>query len=248
MDFLKALAVFFISPFNVAVFLTAAGFIAQRTERTRAAKRCWLAASVIVLIFSQRYVSDVLLYPLEHMPTLNKADNIKPELIFTPGCYFNTEGDVSTISRWSECSLQRLVQASILARRHDVPVIVTGGHFLADRDVSYAHQAETFLLELGMNENKIKTVGKGTTTQTEIDAIGPLIKNKSVMVVSSATHATRLKMMMVKEVREYYFYPVDFHSSGKLKPYISLPSIDALESSRSALYEYVAILKAIVLS
>jgi hypothetical protein len=49
--------------------------------------------------------------------------------------------------------------------------------------------------------------------------------------------------MLIGKSNHVAFFPVDYSSSGNLTPRITLPSIYALEATRRALYEYLAIAK-----
>lgn len=199
----------------------------------------------MLLVASQPYTADLILYPLEHSD--RNADESRgfsdADILFTPACYYSTFGDVSEMSRWSECSLQRLTRSAQLSIELRVPIVITGGNFLHDRSVNYATKAEQLLQSLGIQPENIIVVGKGTNTLEEVEHIKHLINQKRVLLVTSATHIERSKHLLEKWSKSVVTAPVDFHSSGKLTPFIKTPSINAIERIQIALYEYGARIK-----
>lgn len=202
-------------------------------------------AFLYLFITSQPYFSDLLLYPLEHavQPTEPDILHNNAEVIVVPGCYYFTKGEMTEISRWPPCSLQRLVQASELSNNLKIPILVTGGFFLQGAKESYASKATSLLLSLGVPESQLVTVSKGTDTASEVDAIKHLVKDKNVVLVTSATHIQRASVLISEYSASVFYAPVDYHSNGTLIPYFSLPSLSALQRVQHALYEYGAWIK-----
>lgn len=196
----------------------------------------------MTLLTTQPYVADLLLYSLEYdLPQTNTLKESKnADFIVTPACYYSTIGKVSEISRWSHCSLQRLVQASKLSKELDKPILVTGGNFLHDPDTNYSLKAYDLLLDLGVPRKNLILVAKGTNTASEIESIKGYIIKKNVILVTSATHVRRASMLLSEYCNEISIFPVDFHSSGRLTPYIKLPSLSAMRRVEIAMYEYGA--------
>lgn len=187
-------------------------------------------------------MSNLLLYPLEHA-NLEAQEKQKTDYIVVLACYYNTEGQIPEISRWSHCSLERLVEAVKKHKQTGAIIVLSGGKFLENKDVIYSEKAKHFLISLGVPPSKIISTKTGNNTQKEIRSIKYLIDNKNIVLITSSTHILRVS----KELREITnftdFVPVDYHSDGDLTPYLSLPSITALESTRLALYEYLALVK-----
>lgn len=193
-------------------------------------------------------MADLALYPLEHRYRLanQQNENSNVDVIFTPACYYFTLGKVTEISRWSECSLQRLVRSAQLSNELQAPVIVTGGNFLHDKSVNYAEKAKQFLLSLNIAAERIIVIGEGTNTAEEIKNIRGFVKDKNVLLVTSATHVKRCKALLEQHRATVVFATVDFHSSGDLTPYLKTPSVDAILRIQKALYEYGASIKQII--
>jgi len=244
---IKALVLELISPLKLSFILLLLSLIARSTGKyTKVAHRLVMIALIWLLIWSQPYSADLLLYPLERniTATNNPVEEVKnPDYIVVLACYYNTEGVIPEISRWSHCSLQRLVQAALLQTKLNTKILLTGGYFLEDEKTNYSLKAEEFLISLGVSPKSIISTSKGTTTQEEIASIKDKIYQKKVLVVTTATHVRRVSNEFEGITRELFFFPVDYHSNGNLTPYLTLPSLAALDASRSAFYEYLALIK-----
>jgi uncharacterized SAM-binding protein YcdF (DUF218 family) len=243
----KALVIELISPLQTSLFLVFMAALAKCILRSnKLASKLVYASLIWLLTWSQPYSADLLLYPLERgqkVKRLQYSAHKTQNYILVLACYYNTEGYIPEISRWSNCSLQRLVQTARLYKQTKSTVIVSGGHFLENKKTSYSQKAKAFLVSLGVPRDKIITTDKGTTTQEEIISASQFITNKSLLVVTSATHVLRVSNELQEFTKEAAFHPVDYHSAGELTPYLSMPSLSALIASRAAFYEYLALLK-----
>ncbi|TAP29458.1 hypothetical protein KUL49_06385 [Alteromonas sp. KUL17] len=53
----------------------------------------------------------------------------------------------------------------------------------------------------------------------------------------------RASLLLSEHCNEINIFPVDFHSSGSLAPYLKIPSVSAMRRVEIALYEYGARVK-----
>ncbi len=242
MDILKFIVVSLTSPIVLCFALCALGLLFGLAG-LKAVRRTLMSLSVLwILLCSQPYVSDLMLYPLEHkfpQPSLTT----QTDYIHVLGCYYDTDGDMSEISRWSECSLQRYIEAFRIYQNTNTKIIVSGGYFLKDKEINYAERAAELLYSLGVPSSHVVVIPEGTTTSEEIALVLARFSDATLGAVSSATHLTRLKMMYRNHSSPVVLFPVDFHSSGDLTWSIKLPSIIALNGVQRALYEFFAIVK-----
>ncbi|MFZ8198252.1 YdcF family protein [Alteromonas portus] len=155
---------------------------------------------------------------------------------------------MSEISRWSHCSLQRLVQASKLSKQLNKPILVTGGNFLHDPDINYSQKAYDLLVDLGVSRKNLIFVAEGTDTASEVESIKSYITKKNVILITSATHVKRASLLLSEYCNEINTFPVDFHSSGSLTPYFKMPSVSAMGRVEIAMYEYGARIKYFLLN
>nr|WP_242479413.1 YdcF family protein [Lamprobacter modestohalophilus] len=175
-------------------------------------------------------------------------NRVEPELeyaksfIYPLACYYSDKGDVPEISRWAECSLQRLTAAARLYHQYQGKILVTGGKNNSHKNVSYAEKAAALLVSLGVRKQDIMLIERGGTTAGEITAAMAFLKDRPTLIISSATHIRRIRLL-VDNRQNVSFYPVDFISLGNLTPRLEIPSILALEAARRAFYEYIALAK-----
>ncbi|WP_231129126.1 YdcF family protein [Alteromonas mediterranea] len=248
MDYLKQITLLLISPLTISVLLILLSYAFKRANHLNIGKQMLLMGTFVLMVCSQPWVANILLYPLEYNSKLyNSSDLTKSDAIFVPACYYQTQYDLPEVSRWHECSIQRLIQAKILSDELKIPIIVTGGNFLADKDVIYSEKAKQFLEMLGVIPSKVISIPEGTDSQSEVDALTHSLKYSSLITVTSATHQYRLAQLLENANINSEFIQVDFQSSGELKPFLTVPSILALERTRRAIYEYLAIAKYYVL-
>lgn len=216
--------------------------VATKYRWIRASRNLKCFAIVWILLCSQPYFSDLLLYPLEK-PVGSQRQKEKPDVIFVLACYYSTEGDVSEIARWSECSLQRNVEAARLHFQTGSPILITGGYFLYDEDVNFSDKAMALFRSLNINAEYLIATREGTTTAEEIKSARKWLEDRNVWVVSSASHIKRLDKMLKPIAKNVAFFPVDFQTKGSLTPYLTFPSQVALENTRRAFYAYLADIK-----
>lgn len=246
MDVLQKAFTMMTSPLHVFFLLGICALLTHH-KYSRFSKLTAKFALIYLVITTQPYFADLILYPLEHKQEYysKEKNSNNVDYIFTPACYYSTHGDVTEVSRWAECSLQRLVRSAQLSKELNVPIIISGGNFLFDKSVIYADKASELLISLGVSKSLIIPRRSGTSTQEEIGNVAPLVKNKTVILVTSATHIQRCNYLFTvnTQLKSLLFAPVDYQSSGELNPYISFPSLYAAVRVQKALYEYGAWIK-----
>lgn len=242
MDIVKIVVVSLTSPIVFCFFLWVIGLLCGLAGRKKLRKVVMTFSLLWLMLCSQPYFGDLLLHPLEHQLPHPNLDT-KTDYIHVLGCYYDTLGTIPEISRWSECSLQRNIEAFRIYQKTGSKIIVTGGNFLMDKNVNYAERAAELLYSLGVPKKDIVVLSEGTTTSEEIERVLTRFPDATLSAVSSATHLTRLNMMYQRHSSPVILFPVDFVSTGELRPSLKLPSITALVSVQKALYEYLAIAK-----
>lgn len=244
MDVLKHIVVALTSPLVFAVVLLILGWGLAVLKYPHCSRRCRVFAFIWLAIFSQPYASNLLLHPLEHKNGIDTS-TVPTDYIHVLACYYNSSGNITEVSRWSECSLQRNVEALRLYRASESQskIIVTGGNFLEEKETNYAAKAAAFFISLGVPPSDIIVLPHGKNTYEEVNAVLNFKKSGTLKVVSSATHLTRLSLLYASIGHEVSYQPVDFHSNGSLTPFLELPSVYALNNAQHAFYEYFALAK-----
>ena len=241
---LKQLALFLINPLNLCVILLAASVVLRKRNRG-SARVCLISGISILLLSSQFFVSDLLLRPLEGFAKKQQPQQSSYAFIAPLACFYDTSSTHIEVSKWSECSLQRLIQAAIEYEKrgnNETKIILTGGYFLHDKSIGYADKAKEFLVSLGIDQEAIIAINNGTSTTEELTYIKQFIENKDTLIISSATHLYRINEQ-VRQRANIDLIAVDFISSGVNEFYINYPSPSAIQNCQHALYEYSALLR-----
>jgi uncharacterized SAM-binding protein YcdF (DUF218 family) len=242
----KSVVLVLISPLKFAFILCLFAILSRVFKRSKFERIFFGVAIGWVLVFSQPYVADLLLFPLEYA----QKEEVPPSLsnqssryVFPLACYYQTHTTIPEISRWPECSLLRMLMAKNLAQHYDAKIIVTGGFFLHDKNVNYAERAAHFFIQQGWPKNQLLVQKTGSNTREELLAVKSIVHNSPVIIVTSATHTYRVERLAEDLNINAKVVSASYNSGGKLTPYLRLPSAEALLQSQSAFYEYLAILK-----
>lgn len=242
----KSLALILISPLKLAFVFCVIAILCRLLKRSKLERFFYGLSVTWLMVFSQPYVADLLLFPLEYSQTNETEPGLSSQsadFVLPLACYYQTHTTIPEISRWPECSLLRMLMAKNLAHKYHAELVVTGGFFLQDETVNYAERAAHFFLQQGWPDNKLHIQRMGTNTREELTAVKSLINDASIIIVTSATHTYRVKRLAEDLGINATVISASYNSGGKLKPYIRLPSAEALLQSQSAFYEYLAILK-----
>lgn len=249
MELLNTLAKLSASPivqFFVLITIGAAVKIAKpKSKRVDFLSTCIHSCAVLWLFLcSQPMFSNWLIAPLEQYSPIVKESNSKLEnsdQILVLACYHVTQEQLPDVSRWPPCAMQRLIQAKLLNKKWNLPIVLTGGYFLKNHKASYAKEAADFLVSQGVARSQIKIVPKGENTLTELTAAFPE-KNKSTIIISSASHMTRVEYYLnYLDIKQYLLVPVDHLQKEKPRFILRLPRISSLIRAERAIYEYFAL-------
>lgn len=244
LEFLKSVVLTLSSPLSVMSILFIFVLFLSYTTRSKITKKINFVAILAFLCLSQPWIANLVLYPLEFAEfDSDSFDSLRPTVIFVPACYYDSKSRITEISKWHECSLQRLVQAKVLSDRHGIPIVVTGANFLHDKNVFFASKAKELLERIGVNSNLVFEIPLGVDTYSEVLAFSSLYKEHKVIAVTSATHRIRLCSILSDLNVTATIVSVDYQSSGEVRPFLSMPSAIALEGIRKAIYEYLALIK-----
>lgn len=144
----------------------------------------------------------------------------------------------------------RLLTAARQARKHHVPVLITGGQVFAD-GANEAELSANILRDLGLPEEQIIVEPQARTTQENAEYTAKICEErgyKSVLLVTSAMHMPRSKYFFNRYVdREktwVYTYPCDYtlNPNSEFSVCRFVPQLEAFSISCSALHEYVGLI------
>jgi uncharacterized SAM-binding protein YcdF (DUF218 family) len=205
----------------------------------------WLTgASLCWLFLTSQYVfSNWLLHPLEYKYPAIKANNKEwqqIDAILVLGCYYYDTPELPLMSNWPQCSLSRLLQAKLMNDQKNTPIYVSGGHFLLDKNISYAEKAAELLTQFQVKD--AIPLSAGTNTYTELLAFHQHYGDIPLAIVSSATHMRRVKILANKVgLTQVVLIPVEHLSNPSNPLTLNAPSLNSVYYSQRALYEYFAL-------
>lgn len=200
----------------------------------------WLISSFcLFLLASMPPVADRLLYPIENQYDALNTIPRNSEYIVVLGCAHISDETMPALSQLKDCSLARINEAVRLYRQKpDLTIITSGsGHGQSESNAQIVKRAA---IELGVPANKILTENYPLDTEEEAQLIGPRVKGKGVILVTSASHMPRA----VKFFRQYgtevtpaptQFLVKDFYGEKTWGYYMPRP--DALYKTSRVVYE-----------
>ncbi|WP_284217225.1 YdcF family protein [Agaribacter marinus] len=230
-------------------------FACLRKVKKHSVKKIVVSAPIFafswIMLCSQTWFSYLVTQPLESYSKAVQSQYMEVSddyYIHVLACYYQDNSDIPMISRWSDCSLKRLVQAVLLHKKSGATIVLTGGRFIPESDVVYAEKAYALLLELGVDEDKIIALSVGTNTKEEVLAIKRRLSNKAKLaLVSSTTHTERLhKLVLQAGFTNFKFFSVG-HMNGEFdwSYAFGLNHFNLIRTER-AFYEYGAQIKSAI--
>lgn len=242
------LALILISPINQSILGIAIAFILLRFTKIKPwVGKCFMWFSLAwVGLCSQYFFSYLLIEPLEKAFPPVKVENVEwksADAIWVLACYHFDAESLPLVSQFNHCSIERLLHAANMYRVKAIPIYLTGADFNQNSKLSHASQASKLLVALGVNEQDIIIVNKGRNTWSEANALANKTRNKKLAVISSATHGFRLTSILSKLNIDFIFVPVHYATKSDYRFKINAPSIQALDRTERAFYEYGALVK-----
>ena len=224
------------------IFFLALLFLARlawlRGERF-AAKGVALIVAVFYLL-STYLVADVLMGALEHAyePPENPAGDV---IIMLGGGAFSDVLDVDGEGALTASPSARLLTAVRLARKLDLPILVSGGQVFQESGKE-ALLAKRTLLSLGVPEDRILVEGESQNTVQNAAYTARILKEHGLerpILVTSAFHMKRSVLNYEKLGIEVVPYPTDYMTNRHpIFHCVKLaPSADALRTNATVLQE-----------
>jgi uncharacterized SAM-binding protein YcdF (DUF218 family) len=224
------------------LLLMLAGFILLRRHRN--AGRVLIAAGIVLLYaLSLNPVADRLIKPLEASYLPLSEDLVKADAIVVLGGGARDLSWVPAGPEPSEGSLERLVGAVQLARKHHLPLVMSGG--TGDPKpgtVLEANAMANVAIRLGIPAKDIVIENRSRNTWENAEAVQKLLPGKTVVLVTSAFHMRRSLAMFKKQGFSVLPAPVGYRSltrHGSFTDY--LPQASALATSSMAIAEHFSL-------
>jgi uncharacterized SAM-binding protein YcdF (DUF218 family) len=251
---LKKVVSFWLMPLPLCIALLVVGlFLARRSGRRPRLGRCLAAAGAALLIlFSNRFVSNRLLAPLEDrypaIPEIALGTPTPPPLA---GCAFvavlgGGHFDLparSATGRLSPMALGRIVEAVRLLRILPGARLLVSGPGTPGRLSHGAVLAEA-ARSLGVDPARITVIDTALDTEDEAHAVAKLAGGARVALVTSAWHMPRAAVLFRGAGVDFVACPADFESRGAGPMTLQDLELDSesLERSTFAVHERLGLL------
>ena len=206
----------------------------------------WLYALPVIwlLMCSLMYPSIKMIQPLENdYPVIHLASKEwrKADIIVVLACNYFEDDGLPFVSRWPNCSIQRNLQAALMHRTKPLPILLAGQVLGKNDTQAQAEHNRYFFQTLGVADQHITTVPIGRNTKTEVAAMAPYFSNKTVALVTSASHMRRAMGYMQNYDVNVIPIPVEHLSRIDVSFEIGLPSALSLYRSERAIHEYLGL-------
>lgn len=211
----------------------------------RVARGLIVGGLVLLYLLSIRPVSDRLLKPLESgFPSLKdaSASSASTIVILTGGAVDLLWLGISPEP--SRVSLSRLIYGITLYRQiPGAKFIISGGSGDPQKpDISEADAMKDMALALGIPAEDMLVERDSRNTLESAQALNRLLKEKKILLVTSAFHMRRSSAMFKKLGMDVIPAPTDYESEQKWGGlYDFIPKATSLLSSSTAIYEYMGL-------
>jgi len=224
------------------LLLMLTGFILMRRHRN--AGRAFVAAGLVLLYgLSLNPVADRLIRPLEalYRPLADASVRADAIVVLSGGARDLTW--VPAGPEPSESSLDRLVTAVQLARKHHLPLVITGGSGEpAAGGVREADAMADTAVKLGFPAHDIIIENRSRNTWENAEAVKKLLPGKTIILITSAFHMRRSVAMFKKQGFSVLPAPAGYQSQTRHGSSTGcIPQAAALATSSTAVAEYLSL-------
>jgi uncharacterized SAM-binding protein YcdF (DUF218 family) len=250
---LKKVVSFFLMPLPVCMVLLVLGLLVGRLGRlARLGGRLTLAATVLLFLFSNRFVSTHLLRPLElRFPAIPEIapGSPAPEAIATCkivavlGSGHSEMPGISATGQLATAGLARIVEAVRILRA------VPGARLIVSGPGEPGHPSHASVLalaaeSLGVDPSRITLLETARDTEDEAMDVARMAKGARIALVTSSWHMPRAVHLFRKAGADFVPCPADFVSRSDIQLHWSDFGCDStsLERSTLAVHEWIGLL------
>lgn len=204
-------------------------------------------ATLWLFACSQYAIAHLVMGKLEY-PT-NDSEHASPRafekgMLLVMACNYYDENSFPFENKWPLCSLQRLMRAAAIYKNSRLQIFVSGGNF-GGWSSPYSTFAKLFLVRQGVSPEDIIEIPLGFDTESEVKGIVTSLdlKNKSVQLVTSASHVKRVKSYFELCNVHIVPAPTDYLTKPNLAIKLNVPSSKSVSIIKRALHEHLGLLE-----
>lgn len=232
----------FLLPLPLCFFLLFLAFFFLRRKSYKKSKIFLLLGFFTLVFFSNQITGNLLLFPLENShPSLLGSPKAKYIIVLGNLHISNDKEPIS--SQVKETAVNRLVEG--LRHYHQLknsffsPKLILSGASFGDKN-SHAEMQKRLAQALGIPKEDIITVDNPKDTEEEAREIKKIIGKEKAILVTSASHMKRAKIIFDKEGLNVTASPTQHKVYWNSYP-SSYFSANNLEKSQLALHEYLGL-------
>ena len=233
-------------PIGLTVVLVGAGLILRKKVL------CWTGL-VVLLLLSTAFVSGKLMRWVEGVEDRSVIQDVKTADAIVVLSGMIEERKSAPLGEWSG-AVDRFEGGVGLLRAQKAPLLIFTGGFVPWRpeDRPEGEILKERAVNLGLPRDKILVTGKVENTEAEASAVKKMIKDLKfrelmdkprIILVTSAYHMRRAKMLFERQGLEVEPFPVDFQLPYQERITIIsfLPNAECLKNSETAMREAMGI-------
>jgi len=207
--------------------------------------RFLLASLMITYIATTSIITKPILHKIEgncsfDVKSLDKVDAIA---VLTAGTEKDFEND--QLSKTASITIKRLIAGAAIYNEIKKPIIILGGKTKANEPAESVTAAKV-LVAIGIPASEIITEENSLNTYeniNELEKIADKIGVKNFVLVSSASHMPRIKMLLENKKLNVILAPAACNASSRINSEDFVPSIRNMEINLILLYELLGNLK-----
>ena len=231
-------------------------FLTKNLRKKKGSRLGWyllLLGLLLLLLFSNRFVSNSLIYILESQYEPVSIDNLsKLDIMVVLSGGVQQPNKFDQNFKVTSVTFSRISEGIDAFKQSNAKKLVLSGagsnlRTKADRQKD-GEAMKKLAIQFGVQEDKIIVEPNSLNTTehaVELVKLFPLEKNLKIGVVTSALHIPRSKKVFNKKFQPDNIVPIPvnyIYSLPKLKPASFIPSAQALSQSTYALHEFIGIL------
>ena len=231
-------------PFPLTILMLLVALYLFKNNLQLLAKKIFFVAISFFLFCATPITSQLLIKPIEHQFTKLELSTLPLEArneikyIWVMGCWHSDDESLPLVAKLGDCSLSRVVQASILWRQLPSVKIVFSGYEGKPNKLSDPEINKQLATAIGVPESSIILQIGTKDSHDEIQLMKAQTNGDKFILVSSASHLPRLKFLLEQQKLNPFLSPAEYVSSnGEFSLALFIPSSWALEQSERAIYE-----------
>lgn len=201
--------------------------------------RVFTCGGILLLLLAFPPCANLLMYPLEsvHEKFTNSHKNIEYIAVLGGGKSFGKHLPVTSLP--SSGTMVRLMEGVRIHKMYPQSKMIFSGFEGFHDTVSSAEIGRQVALTFGVADSNIILFPSARDTKEEADLIAPLVKGKTFVLVTSASHMVRASLLFQKNGVNPIEAPTNFMGARKL--IITFPNSFGLRKSRIAIHEYIGL-------